>query len=215
MADSELQPMIDKVDALIEALSPKQRKALAKDISRGLRGTQAKRIKDNKEPDGTPYEERKPRKLKVKRLIRFIYPTSDGVRDLKSFRETDRWIIGFDRYRGGIRTFRKDRIERYVEVKNQTVGTTLRERKGQVKKKMFQKIVRTKHLKPDYSAEHAGVAFTSMVSRIARTHHYGLKDKVGKNTADYPERQLLGATSDELKSLEDTIMKHIDNSLNG
>lgn len=50
----------DRVDALLQNLSPQERKALTRNIARHLRGTQAKRIRENIGPDGSPFSPRKP-----------------------------------------------------------------------------------------------------------------------------------------------------------
>lgn len=56
----ELQPLLDRVDALLANLSAGQRKQLATELARTLRGSQAKRIRDNQAPDGTAFSPRKP-----------------------------------------------------------------------------------------------------------------------------------------------------------
>ncbi len=47
---------------LVESLSPVERKTLARNIAKNLRTSQAKRIADQRNPDGSAFEPRKPQK---------------------------------------------------------------------------------------------------------------------------------------------------------
>lgn len=70
-----------------------------------------------------------------------------------------------------------------------------RSKKGRIKRQMFTKLRTTKYLKTAASADSASVQFDGSVQRIARVHHYGLRDKISRrnNTVlKYPERKLLG-----------------------
>lgn len=62
---------------------------------------------------------------------------------------------------------------------------------------MFAKLRTTKYLKTAASADSASVQFEGKVQRIARVHHYGLRDRVSRNGPEvrYAERQLLGIDS--------------------
>lgn len=53
---ADLQPLLDRLDGLITNLEPAQRKQLARDLARTLRGSQAKRIRENHNPDGSAME---------------------------------------------------------------------------------------------------------------------------------------------------------------
>ncbi len=67
MATNDLNHLNQMFDGLIEQLSPKGKKQLSRDVSRRLRGSQAQRIKQNKAPDGSAFETRKPRPEWAKR----------------------------------------------------------------------------------------------------------------------------------------------------
>lgn len=69
-----------------------------------------------------------------------------------------------------------------------------RTKPGRIKRKMFTKLKTAKYLKTKATGDSAEVAFIPAVQRLARVHHYGLRDKVNKNgvTLIYPERRLLG-----------------------
>ncbi|MGV4173948.1 phage virion morphogenesis protein [Citrobacter freundii] len=64
---SELNPFENRLTALIAALSPAGRRNLSAEIAKTLRQQQQQRIKAQRAPDGTPYEERRPQTIKGKK----------------------------------------------------------------------------------------------------------------------------------------------------
>ncbi|QLY68940.1 phage virion morphogenesis protein [Citrobacter freundii] len=64
---NEFKPFDDKLAGLIGALSPASRRKLAAEIAKELRRSQQQRIKQQKAPDGTPYQVRKRQPLRAKR----------------------------------------------------------------------------------------------------------------------------------------------------
>ncbi len=74
---------------------------------------------------------------------------------------------------------------------------TARSKKGRIKRQMFTKLRTTKYLKTAASADSASVQFEGKVQRIARVHHYGLRDRVSRKGPEvrYAERRLLGVSS--------------------
>lgn len=75
---------------------------------------------------------------------------------------------------------------------------TARSKKGRIKRQMFSKLRTAKYLKTAASADSASVQFAGQVQRIARVHHYGLRDRVSHRGPEvrYSERRLLGINSD-------------------
>ncbi len=63
---SEFKPFDDRLNGLIAALSPAARRKLAGEIAKELRKSQQQRIKHQKAPDGSPYQERKRQPLRAK-----------------------------------------------------------------------------------------------------------------------------------------------------
>ena len=63
---NELQPLKQKLDALIAQLSPQKRKALSREIGRKLAQSQRQRIARQQNPDGSAYAPRKTGRLKQK-----------------------------------------------------------------------------------------------------------------------------------------------------
>jgi len=69
-----------------------------------------------------------------------------------------------------------------------------RTKPGRIKRKMFVKLKTAKYLKTKATGDSAEVAFIPAVQRLARVHHYGLRDRVFEkgNIIKYPERKMLG-----------------------
>lgn len=63
---SEFKSFDDKLAGLVAALSPAERRRLAGDIAKQLRTAQQQRIKQQKAPDGSPYQARKFQPLRAK-----------------------------------------------------------------------------------------------------------------------------------------------------
>ncbi|WP_313619090.1 phage virion morphogenesis protein, partial [Pantoea septica] len=55
---------------------------------------------------------------------------------------------------------------------------TARTKPGRIRRKMFAKLKTTKYLKAQASADQAEIAFAPAVQKLARVHHYGLRDRV-------------------------------------
>ena len=70
----------------------------------------------------------------------------------------------------------------------------LRAKKGRVKREMFAKLRTAKYLKAKGNSDDAAVQFTGNVQRMARVHHYGLRDRatVKGKFLQYKSRPLLG-----------------------
>ncbi len=86
---------------------------------------------------------------------------------------------------------------------------TARSKTGRIKRQMFAKLRTTKYLKTAATADSASVQFDGKVQRIARVHHYGLRDRVRRNgpEARYPARRLLGV-NDEVETItRDTLLR--------
>lgn len=159
----DLSALVGRLDGLIASLSAAQRKQLTQEIARTLRSSQARRIKENKNPDGSAMEPRK----------------------------------------GGIRA-------------RMNGDGRLRAQKGAIRRgAMFRRIHRVKHLKAKADASGVDVGFNGMVSRVARIHQYGLRARVGKDGPEvqYPKRELLGLTDDELKFVENAVISHLADNL--
>ncbi len=89
--------------------------------------------------------------------------------------------------------------------------TKARQRPGRIRRDMFAKLRTTRHLKLQVTEDGVSIGFLGRTARIARVHQDGLRDEVqpGGPTVKYPERQLLGFTSEEIESIKDMLLAHI------
>ncbi|HGN9278640.1 phage virion morphogenesis protein [Enterobacter hormaechei] len=63
---SDFKPFDNQLEGLLAALSPAGRRKLAGEIAKQLRTAQQQRIKQQKAPDGSPYQARKRQPLRAK-----------------------------------------------------------------------------------------------------------------------------------------------------
>ena len=84
----------------------------------------------------------------------------------------------------------------------------LRGKKGRVKREMFAKLRTAKYLKAKVNSEDAAVQFTGNVQRMARVHHYGLRDRAsrGGKEVQYEARPLLGFSEENIQMIENLII---------
>ena len=90
---------------------------------------------------------------------------------------------------------------------------TARTKKGRIKRQMFAKLRTTKYLKTAATADSASVEFAGQVQRIARVHHYGLRDRVSRKGPEvrYAERRLLGFDDNSFLCIRDVLIKALNN----
>ena len=84
----------------------------------------------------------------------------------------------------------------------------IRSIKGRVKREMFAKLRTAKYMKAQATSNEAVIEFTGRVQRMARVHHYGLRDRPSRNGKEvqYETRPLLGIEDSDLKMIEDEII---------
>lgn len=89
---------------------------------------------------------------------------------------------------------------------------TARTKKGRIKRQMFAKLRTAKYLKTAASAESASVQFEGKVQRIARVHHYGLRDRVSRKGPEvrYAKRFLLGVNDDVENLTRDILLSWLN-----
>ncbi|HBR3127131.1 TPA: phage virion morphogenesis protein [Klebsiella pneumoniae] len=86
---------------------------------------------------------------------------------------------------------------------------TARSKKGRIKRQMFAKLRTTKYLKTAATADSASVQFDGKVQRIARVHHYGLRDRISRKGPEvkYAERRLLGINDESEDITRDVLLR--------
>ena len=86
---------------------------------------------------------------------------------------------------------------------------TARSKKGRIRRGMFAKMKTAKYLKAQASADAAEVAFVPAVQKLARVHHYGLRDRVNRRgtMVKYAERPLLGVNGEVESTVRETLLR--------
>ncbi|HDR2472553.1 TPA: phage virion morphogenesis protein [Enterobacter soli] len=94
---SELKPFDDRLNGLIAALSPAGRRKLAGEIAKQLRAAQQQRIKQQKAPDGSPYQARKRQPLRAKkgRIKRAMFQKLRTSRYMKASGRENSAVVEF------------------------------------------------------------------------------------------------------------------------
>lgn len=90
----------------------------------------------------------------------------------------------------------------------------VRSKKGRIKREMFAKLRTAKYMKTQASPNEAVIEFAGNVQRMARVHHYGLRDRPSRKGKEvqYESRQLLGLSSDDFRLIEIEIISLIEKS---
>ena len=89
---------------------------------------------------------------------------------------------------------------------------TARTKQGRIKRQMFSKLRTARYLKATASADSASVQFEGKVQRIARIHHYGLRDRVSRKGPEirYAERRLLGFNNEAKNITTEILLRWFD-----
>ncbi|WP_313221969.1 phage virion morphogenesis protein [Stutzerimonas nitrititolerans] len=88
----------------------------------------------------------------------------------------------------------------------------LRAKAGRIKqRKMFAKLRTARYLRLQSDASSIAIGFAGRVSRLARVHQYGLRDKPGRNSPDvqYQRRELLGFSDGDLDTIRSSLLRHL------
>lgn len=87
---------------------------------------------------------------------------------------------------------------------------------GAIKRRaMFSKIRTARYLKARAQGGTAEVGFAGRVAHIARIHQEGLRSRVDRSgpKTDYPERRLLGFTTEDRDLIQGSILEHLTRGL--
>lgn len=84
---------------------------------------------------------------------------------------------------------------------------SIRKKKGRVKREMFAKLRTAKYMKAKGTSDDATVEFIGKAQRLAKVHHYGLRDRPALKGKDvqYESRPLLGISVDDFELIENEI----------
>lgn len=86
------------------------------------------------------------------------------------------------------------------------------EKTGRIRRRaMFMKLRQNRYLKAQGNTHEVTVGFVGRVSRLARVHQEGLRDRVRRNGPEvrYEQRQLLGYSAEDEAMIMDMLMEHL------
>lgn len=141
------------LDPLIAGLSEAQLLRLSRTLGQRLRQNTSRRIAQQRNPDGTPFEARKKPGIKAKAS----------------------------------------------------------QRRGRVKRAMFNKARTLRFLKLRITSKDIGMGFMGRTARIMRVHQEGLTDKLGPQgpNYDFPARELLGWSKEDEALIKETVINYL------
>lgn len=89
----------------------------------------------------------------------------------------------------------------------------VRSKKGRIKREMFAKLRTAKYMKTQASPNEAVIEFAGNVQRMARVHHYGLRDRPSRKGKEvqYEQRHLLGISKLDYYLIENTLTNYFNN----
>ncbi|WP_413493154.1 phage virion morphogenesis protein [Morganella psychrotolerans] len=203
MSEHALDALEHELAGLLARVSPAARKKLSREIVRDLRKSQIKRIREQKNPDGSAFTRRKAQFITVQREMRFIWRGQQ--RSLKNWQQNKRMITGFDVNKGAVRSFRKGDIQRFIAVKKDRIKV-----KGKSKQtRMFKRLATARYMRAFSNENEAAIFFAPAAANIAAIHQYGLKEKLRNLDIQYPSRQLLGFSADDTRRIEAAIINFL------
>ncbi|THB83616.1 phage virion morphogenesis protein [Pantoea allii] len=87
----------------------------------------------------------------------------------------------------------------------------VRSKKGRIKREMFAKLRTAKYMKTQARPNEAVIEFAGNVQRMARVHHYGLRDRPSRKGKEvqYESRPLLGVDAKGYELIENLIMESL------
>ncbi|MCZ0930292.1 phage virion morphogenesis protein [Halomonas janggokensis] len=90
---------------------------------------------------------------------------------------------------------------------------SFRSQQGSIRRRaMFSKLSTAKWLKATARGDTAVVGFFGSVARLAKSHQYGLRDRVSRDgpEVEYAQRELLGFTALDQEHIMDSVITHLD-----
>lgn len=139
--------------------------------------------------------------------IRFIW--NNEARTLKNWHHDTgkygRTITGWDEDKNNIRTFYRDDIDRFLEIRTRRINQDSTKRVP-----MFVKLRTARYLKARADASGVTVGYSGVAARIARVHQFGERDQVAPGIfTDYPVRELLGICQADERLIYNTVLGRI------
>lgn len=218
----DLNALHTLAESVLDALDGPARAKLMRSLAKDIRTVNQRRMARQIAPDGEAWPKRKPRARPKSstRAVRFLYNSSGVIRlaDMRSWRQDGPYKIGFDREVDGIRTFRDDRITKMLPGAGPAEASEVRGGRGAVRRRaqsMFRGLRTNRYLRAGAGPEEAWVAFVARAERLAKVHHYGLRDRVTRDgpETDYPARELLGFSEGDEARILNRFIDHAGDAL--
>ena len=191
---NNLQSFTSRLQSLINAVTPAQRRIMAVEIARKLRAINRARIRSQYNPDGSAFTPRKKTQIEGVSYIKtgetFKYHGVD--RRLITQKDMGLYVVGFDEINRELRRFYKGEV---VPSAGSNWGVAAHKNP----KIMFSKLATDRFLKTLATNDGAKVYFGNGGAGIAILHHYG--------TPTLPERQLLDITLSDQNMIEEIVVK--------
>lgn len=209
MSADELNRLEDWVEPVLASLSQAEQKKLGREIAVELQKENLRNMKAQRGPDGQAWEGRKKARPRVS-PVRYMYRTLDNrVRELEmsSWRDDGDRLIGYDKEAGGIRTMLKSGMLRKLSPMHGDASP----RASRLVKHMMPGLSKARHLRIRLDGQGFTVGFSGRAERIARIHHFGLRDQVAPGGPDYeyPERRLLGISPSVSDRIQGMVLDHL------
>ncbi|KQM79351.1 hypothetical protein ASE70_05640 [Sphingomonas sp. Leaf22] len=190
--------------ALLRNLDAPARRSMLRRVAKKVRASQRARIEAQRNPDGSGFAPRRkrPEPVRGNRAVHFLYPKDDPApREvyMKSWTLDGPLMTGFDIKAGGIRSFHREQIGRWLPLDEgqENAGAGELRRKGHIRRKaMFRKLLSPSHLREGATDSEAWIGFVGQAARVGRIHQEGLVDKPAAKAKPvrYARRRLLGMT---------------------
>lgn len=221
----DFAPIEQLAGALLRSLSSSERRTLLRRMARELRQSQSARIGAQKNPDGSAFAARRPRREQKPGAfaVRFLYPLGAAEPRLVFMRSWVRQgplMTGFDEEAGGIRSFFFDKVAKWlpVDAAEQNAGAGKLRRRGGIRRTaMFRKLRGGRFLRADATDSEAWIGFSGRAAEIAQVHQEGLFDTptMKSKKVRYARRGLLGLTEAERGRAIDILLAHVTEALPG
>lgn len=197
-----LDQYISHLDNLVKQLSPTEIHKLHQQIGRKIRQRVKNSIKSNTAPDGTAFT---PRHHKI--ASRPLHPNEQLSSEqpflysgkLRRFRTLRTALTSPSKYNPNYLTGWEYSAQQVQTFARAHIGIPSQTQKAKL---MFRKIHQYKYLKSKADSHQASIGFlTGLSAYIAAAHQYGEDTR--------PERQLLGFSDDDLRTIEETLIHHL------
>ena len=205
--------------AIVGRLSAPERRRLLRSVGKDLRQAQSATIAAQKNPDGSSYVRRRPKREEKRGAyaVKFLYPkgaTEPRLVFMKAWVHEGEKLTGYDIEAGAIRSFIWEKVDRWlpVEAADQNKGAGRLRRRGHIRRAaMFRKLGGGRNLKSGATDRELWVGFSGRASAIARVHQGGLEDKPSAKAkaVRYARRELLGLTDAQRSRMLDMLLAHV------